>query len=212
MLCYISALFSLKVSIQIVKSCWVKCSVHSFVGLTKSAPVSQCLHSKTIITRSNMLTLDEGISVSYHCTTVEFLKPIFTFMIVWTLAWEVSLVRKYISVCTCSWECMYRGSIARMLVSMCMCTYMCACTQMPEVNTRYLPCSLSPPDFLKQTLSLNQLGLVRELQGSYCLYLHTCAYCHTRHCARVPGVQTQVLMLAWQAHYQMSLPPPLFYM
>lgn len=64
-------------------------------------------------------------------------------MIVWTLAWEVSLVRKYISVCTCSWECMYRGSIARMHVSMCMCTYMCACTQMPEVNTRYLPCSLS---------------------------------------------------------------------
>lgn len=92
-------------------------------------------------------------------------------MIVWTLAWEVSLVQKSICVCACSWERVHCGSTAWMHVSMCVCTYVCAYTQMPEVNTRHLPCS--PLCLISWNTFTRTVGLARELQGSSCFCLHS---------------------------------------
>lgn len=157
-------------------------------------------------------------------------KCMFIFMIVWTLAWAVWLVKKHICI-VFSWVCMYvLWEHACMYVlweheiwmhrSACMCTYMCASMWMPELNARYLPWSLSTWFLETDPFTepgAHQLGLARELQGSSVLHLLstriTCAYCHARHLTWVLGIQTQVFLLAWQALYKVSLLlPPIFCM
>ena len=135
----------------------------------------------------------------------------------------------YLYVCVCSWVCMYvcilEACMYGCLVgawdvwmhrSACMCTYMCASMWMLELNTRYLPWSLSNWFLETDTFTkpgAHQLGLARDLRGSSALRLPstriTCAY--TRHLTWVLRIQTQVFMLAWQALYQVSLPIPIFY-
>lgn len=104
-----------------------------FEDLVKSAPVNQCLHPK-IGTGSDMVKLEEGISVSHRSATVEILKGVYFYDNL-----NVSLG----SLCVCMlmsvYVCTYCGSALWMHVSVCTCTSMCAHVWIPEVNTSYLP-------------------------------------------------------------------------